>query len=170
MVACTFTGNRLNYIEDYKVAVEPKDSFENTGELENLVELFSDLQHREVAQRVAKTYAENLYFNDTLHTFTRSDALTEYLINGANRVDEINVIFEDIASSGNNYYVRWVMEMKFKVMGKSIESKSIGISQIRLDDQGKIIFHQDFWDNTTGFFGHLPVVGGMLNRIKASMK
>ncbi len=170
MIACTSTGASLSYIEDYKSAVEPKTNFDNTGGLENLVELFSDLQHQDVSQRVAKTYAEDLYFNDTLHTFTQRDSLAQYLIDGANRVDEINVIFEDIASSGDNYYVRWVMEMKFKVMGKSIDSKSIGISQIRLNDEGKIIFHQDFWDNTTGFFGHLPVVGGVLNRIKASMK
>ena len=170
MVACVSTGSSSNYLEDYKLAVEPKANFENNGELKNLVELFSDLQHEQVPQRVAKTYANKVYFNDTLHTFTEREALTEYLVDGANRVDEINVIFEDIASSEDNYYVRWVMEMKFKVMGKSIDSKSIGISQIRLDDEGRIIFHQDFWDNTTGFFGHLPVVGGVLNRIKASMK
>ncbi len=170
MVACMSSTSSLNYVEDYKSAVQPKNNFADITKLGNLVELFSDLQNDEVPQRVAKTYAENLYFNDTLHTFTRRDALTKYLIDGANRVDEINVRFEDIANSDNNYYVRWVMEMNFKVMGKSIESKSIGISQIRLDDDGKIIFHQDFWDNTTGFFGHLPVVGGVLNRIKASMK
>jgi len=56
------------------------------------------------------------------------------------------------------------------MMGKSIDSKSIGISQIRLNDAGQIVFHQDFWDNTSGFFGHLPIVGGVINKIKLSMK
>ena len=170
MVACTSTGTSFNYIEDYKVAVEPKNSFAAPADLKNLVELFSDLKHQDVPNRVANAYAENLYFNDTLLTYTDRDALSEYLVDGANRVDAINVTFEDVASSGENYYVRWLMEMNFKVMGKSIESKSIGISQIRLNEQGKIVFHQDFWDNTSGFFGHLPLVGGVLNKIKSSMK
>ena len=174
MVACTSSAKRFDYLSDYTASLGSNDTngsvFEYPFEFENLVTLFSDLKSNQTSQRVIDTYAQELYFNDTLHTFTERENLSEYLIEGAHRVDDISVSFHDIASSGENHYVRWVMQMKFKVMGKQIDSKSIGISQIRFDEAGKINFQQDFWDNTSGFFGHLPLLGGLIAKIKASMK
>ena len=174
MIACTTASKRLDYVSDYSSSLDsastnPSD-VEYPDRLEHLIKLFTDLKSNQVRQRVIDTYSSSLYFNDTLHTFTDRDELTDYLIDGAQRVDEISISFHDVAISGQNYYVRWVMQMKFKVMGKAIDSKSIGISQVRFDDSGKINFHQDFWDNTAGFFRHLPVLGGLITRVKVSMK
>ena len=174
MVACTTAAKRYDYVSEYNESLK-LEGVDNTElvhpvQFENLVTLFSDLKSNQVRQRIIDTYSNTLYFNDTLHTFSDRDELSEYLIDGAQRVDDISVRFYDIATSGDNHYVRWVMEMKFKVMGKSIDSRSIGVSQIRFDKHGKINFQQDFWDNTTGFFGHLPVLGGLIARIKTSMK
>ena len=174
MVACTKASKRFDYVADYssslQSAQENPSDLEYPDELENLITLFSDLKSKQLRQLVIDTYSSEFYFNDTLHTFTDRDELTEYLIDGAQRVDEISISFDDVAISGQDHYVRWVMQMKFKVMGKSIDSKSIGISQIRFNDEGKINFHQDFWDNTTGFFGHLPLLGSLITKVKASMK
>ena len=174
MVACTSSAKRFDYVSEYNASLGSdsvdKSAFQLPVEFENLVKLFSDLKSNQVSQRVIDTYSRELYFNDTLHTFTARDELGEYLIDGAHRVDDISISFHDIASSGDNHYVRWIMQMKFKVMGKSIDSKSIGISQFRFDEAGKINFQQDFWDNTTGFFGHLPLLGGLIAKIKTSMK
>lgn len=174
MVACTSSTKRFDYVSEYNASLDSnsadKTVFQPPVEFENLVKLFSDLKSNQVSQRVIDTYSKELYFNDTLHTFTARDELSEYLIDGAHRVDDISITFHDIASSGDNHYLRWVMQMKFKVMGKSIDTKSIGISQFRFDEAGKINFQQDFWDNTAGFFGHLPLLGGLITRIKASMK
>lgn len=174
MTSCTTSAKRPDYVSEYNSSIEIADA--NAGEVqyppefENLITLFTDLKSSQVSERVKQTYASELYFNDTLHTFTDRDELTEYLIHGAQRVDNISISFYDLASSGDNHYIRWVMNMKLKVVGKSIDSESIGISHIRFDENGKINFHQDFWDNTTGFFGHLPLIGGMISKIKASMK
>ena len=174
MASCTTSANRSDYVSDYNASLEPASvdapQFEYPVEFETLIKLFTDLKSEQVSQLVEETYSSNLYFNDTLHTFTDRDQLAKYLIEGAQRVDDISISFYDVASSGDNHYIRWLMQMKLRVMGKSIDSKSIGISQIRFDEAGKINFHQDFWANTTGFFGPLPVLGGLISRIKASMR
>ena len=174
MAACATATKRFDYVSDYNASLESvsdkSSDVQFPDRFGNLINLFSDLKSNQLSQRVIDTYSMDLYFNDTLHTFTDRDELSEYLIDGAQRVDNISISFHDIASSGENHYVRWVMQMKFKVMGKSINSKSIGISQVRFDDSGKINFQQDFWDNTTGFFGHLPVLGSLISKIKGSMK
>lgn len=174
MAACATAAKRYGYVSEYNASLDTDNTALSTTEypaqLENLIDLFSDLKSDQLKRKVADTYAKSLYFNDTLHTFNDRDELAEYLISGAERVDEISITFHDVAATGKNYYVRWVMQMKFKVLGKSVDSKSIGISQVRFDETGKIVFHQDFWDNTAGFFEHLPLIGGLISRIKASMK
>ena len=176
MVACSTTAKNSNYVTEYQSVLEPLSKLSDVSKLEhaqvfeNLFELFADLKNKELAKRVENTYAEQLYFNDTLHTFTDRTRLAQYLKHGADNVEQIKVTFEDISQSGDNYYLRWLMEMNFKVMGKAIESRSIGISQIRFDESGKIVFHQDFWDNTNGFFAHLPLLGSVMQKIKNSMK
>jgi len=115
---------------------------------------------------VESVYAEELYFNDTLHTFSSRDVMLEYMQETADRVDYTNVEIKDIVQSGDDYYVRWAMDVGFDVLGKQIKTHSIGMTHVRFDESGKINFHQDFWDNTEGFFRHLPVIGFLINKSK----
>ena len=126
--------------------------------------LFSDLKHPDLEQRIRRTYAPSLYFNDTLRTYRTLDEVVDYLLETANRVTETKAQFEEISSSNESYFIRWKMIMKFSVNGETIETESIGVSQIKFDSSGKVIFHQDFWDNTEGFFRHLPLVGYVLDK------
>ena len=82
------------------------------------------------------------------------------------QVDHLEVQIEDIALSKQDIYVRWVMRMQFSVMGKKVDSESIGISQLRFDEDGKIILHQDFWDGVDGFYQYLPIIGYSLRKIR----
>ena len=61
------------------------------------------------------------------------------------------------------------MVMEFKVKRKDIYSKSIGMTQLRFNQEGKIIFHQDFWDSTEGFYQHLPYVGYWIRKIRSKL-
>lgn len=129
-------------------------------------ELFADIHHPQLQQLVEHVYAEEFYFNDTLQTHSKRETLIEYLLETQQKVDFNKVEIHEITPGGGGYYVRWSMDTGFTVFGKSIETHSIGITQIRLDQNGKVNFHQDFWDNTEGFFRHIPVVGYFINKTK----
>jgi len=62
-----------------------------------------------------------------------------------------------------------VMVMEFKAKSKDIYSKSIGMTQLRFNQEGKIIFHQDFWDSTEGFYQHLPYIGYIVRKIRSKL-
>ena len=147
-------------IESVQSQVQLRDRFKN------LELLFSDLKHPDLEQRIRATYANELYFNDTFRTLDNQDELVEYLKETADRVNSTTTEFKEFAYGNNSYYVRWTMHIEFDVSGKSIVTDSIGVSQIRFDENGLISFHQDFWDNTEGFFQHLPVVGFLLGKVK----
>lgn len=133
---------------------------------QSFIEAHADLKSPDMADHIKEAYADDLYFNDTLKTLDSRDTLVAYLVETAERVDYNRVQIHEIIPSEDNYYVRWSMQTGFTLFNKPIETESIGMSHIRLNDEGKIYFHQDFWDNTEGFFQHLPVVGYLIGKTK----
>ncbi len=136
------------------------------AKFEDFILLFSEFKQEDMRPRVESVYAEELYFNDTLHTFSSRDVMLKYMQETADRVDYTNVEIKDIVQSGDDFYVRWAMDTGFTVFGKQIETHSIGMTHVRFNESGQINFHQDFWDNTEGFFRHLPVIGFLINKTK----
>ena len=137
------------------------------AELIAFIELFENIKRDYVADRVREIYADAIYFNDTLKTIYDNNALADYLDETAKRIDYNRVDIHQVLFDGSNYYLRWSMETGFSLFGRSVRTESIGMTQLRLDESGKVTFHQDFWDNTEGLFRHIPVLGFMLDRTKS---
>ena len=170
--ACHST-REYSYVPDYETAV---DSVQGTSPAQtasqeeiwekfgNMKAVFNDLKDPNLETHIRNAYAEELYFNDTFHTFDDRDQLIDYLLATADRVKSTTTEFEEVGMSGSSYFLRWKMHIEVEVSGETIVTDSIGVSQIRFDESGKVVFHQDFWDNTEGFFRHLPVVGYVLDK------
>jgi hypothetical protein len=171
ITACSGNAMQSAYVNDYQKALESKGSqpVVNNEAVKGFIEVFNQTQHGEVAEIIRQTYAEQLYFNDTFRTITDRNELIEYMQQTGQQVDRLEVNVQDIARSGHDIYVRWIMQMQFTVMGKQVDSKSIGISQLRFNDQGKIILHQDFWDGVDGFYQYLPIIGYSLKKIREKL-
>ena len=144
-----------------------------TAKIENVKQIFlnvfEDFKVGGNEETVRKTYAEELYFNDTFKVIDNIDDLVVHIEHTAKQVKSTTVEILDVASSNSDYYIRWVMIMEFDVKGKDIYSKSIGMSQLRFNQEGKIIFHQDYWDSAEGFYQHLPYVGYVVRKIKSKL-
>lgn len=137
--------------------------------IRNFVELYNHLENNAVDVDTEKTYAEFLYFNDTLVTLHTRKELIEYLENTQKQLESMSLEVLNVLENGEDVFVRWKMETKFEVMGNHSDVQSLGISHLRFDPNGKIILHQDYWDSTNGFFQHIPILGGILQWIKTRL-
>ena len=175
LVGCSANQSK-DYVDDYRSAVESNEGLNNVitanpdgaqaQALSKFKELFSNLKNADIANEVNDVYAQALYFNDTFHTIRSRDQLTHYLSETSKKLEYSQVKFTEIAVSNHSYFLSWEMHIAFSASGSKVTTKSIGVSQIRFNQQGKITFHQDFWDNTQGFFGHLPVFGYLINKVR----
>ena len=178
LVGCS-ANQPKGYVDDYRSAVE---SYRGLGNaitskpdgaqaqvLNNFKHLFANLKSADIASVVNDVYAQDLYFNDTFHTIRSRDQLTHYLIETSKKLEYSHVTFTEMAVSNNSYFLSWEMHIEFSASGSKVNTKSIGVSQIRFNEQGQITFHQDFWDNTQGFFGHLPVFGYLINKVRGQL-
>lgn len=131
--------------------------------------LFSDFKQGANEEIIRQTYADKFYFNDTFKVLDNIEELVPYMVETAKNVNSTTVDILDVAESGSDYYLRWVMIMEFEAKGKDIYSQSTGMTQLRFDSEGKVIFHQDFWDTTEGFYQHLPYVGYLFRKIRSKL-
>ncbi len=142
---------------------------EEAAALARFSDLFSVFTPEAMREKVRAVYAEDVYFYDTLKEVRGVDALEAYLVESAEALEAGRVEVRDVAQSQGNYYVRWVMELQFKKMRRGRMTRSVGISHLRFNAAGKIVYHRDYWDAAGGLFEHIPVVGWMIRVIKGRL-
>jgi len=136
------------------------DRFEN---------FLANLDEKTAREETTKVYAPDAYLNDTLKTLHGSAAIREYFIRTAQGLDSMKVIFDDLAVSGRNYYFRWTMDTRMKHLAPGKTIRTIGVTMVRFDPQGRVILHQDFWDSAQGVWDHVPVLGTMIRWIQSKI-
>ena len=129
-------------------------------------DFLSTLSPESVKTKTSLVYAEDAYFNDTLKTLHGAEAIEEYLLKTAETVNSIEVVFEDVARSGPDFYFRWRMDFEAPKLRGGDTLRSIGMTQIRFDADGKVAMHQDYWDSMAGLFEHLPVTNQMAGFVR----
>lgn len=139
------------------------------AEIHAFPEVFEKLGDENLGRRVENAYAELIYFNDTLVTLSHRDQLVEYLEDAQEKANYIRTEILDVATSDEDVYVRWRLDMSFDVLGKSKVSTTFGMSHLRFDEDGRIILHQDFWDSAAGFYRHIPIVGTMISWVQGRL-
>jgi hypothetical protein len=131
--------------------------------------VFNDFKTGATDANIRALYAEKFYFNDTIKIIENIDELIEYMLESAQHVNSTQVEILDVIKGSDDYFIRWSMIMDMNIKGKDINSHSIGMSQLRFDNHGKIIFHQDFWDSSEAFYEHLPYFGRLVKKIKSML-
>ncbi|MEE4330540.1 MAG: nuclear transport factor 2 family protein [Wenzhouxiangella sp.] len=173
VVGCLARGESMPSFElsDYENALDEHLGHTRGIErgLENFSASFSDLTREDLGERIESLYAENLYFNDTIHTFHNRDQLRDYMVKTGKGLDESVVKIDQVIRDDRDVFVRWTMEFKTRVAGKKVHSKSIGMTQLRFNEEGQIVLHQDFWDSGNALFAHLPIVGFVVRSARNQM-
>jgi len=131
--------------------------------------LLSDFKAPDFRERVRDVYAEETFFDDTLKTIRDAAEVERYLAASADAVEVGTVEFLDLVVSNGDYYFRWEMTLEFKKIAKGETHRSVGMTHVRFDRDGKVVLHKDFWDSTNGLFEHVPGLGWALRRAKARL-
>jgi len=145
----------------------PKGSEAERAAVQRVKDFFVTMTEDSVRQQTRQVYAPEAYLNDTLKSLNGAAAIEDYFLATVRQAESVTVKFEDVAESGGNYYCRWVMDTRLKKLRPGETIRTIGITLLRFDAQGRVVLHQDFWDSTAGVYEHVPVLGTAIRGIKA---
>lgn len=175
--ACKTTPRTLDSAKNYRAEVArvsalptvAKGSDAERAAIARLKDFLGVMTEATVAAKTRLAYAPDAYLNDTLKTLHGAPAIETYFLDTVRNSESVTVEFEDVVESGGFYYFRWVMDVKMKKIRAGETIRTIGITHVRFDEQGRVRLHQDYWDSTTGLFEHVPVLGAGIRAIKARL-
>jgi hypothetical protein len=148
-------------------SMEPGSRMESEA-LEQFDAFYADYSKEAIQAGVRKIYAEDAWFGDPFHIVEGIDAIEHYFVVMAEPVEKCTFTVDSMQRSGNDYFARWTMRLESSAAkGEIIET--IGISHVRYNAEGKIIFQQDYWD-TSAMLDRLPVVGFWTRLVKGKIE
>ena len=120
-----------------------------------------------VERLLPETYAEDVWFNDTLKTIKGRDTLGHYLAESAAAVENCRVEIEEITRTAHDeHLLRWRMMIRFKKLRRGVDTWSIGLSHLRFNADGLVVYHQDYWNAADGLYEHVPLLGSLIRALK----
>lgn len=165
------SAGSLDATREYRAALEQRPGVvfasaeQGRRATERFAALYGNLSVGNVQARARQTYAPDAWFNDTIATEVGIDAIEKYLLKTARGAESIKATPKDVAVSGADCYVRWTMEVRTKNLAGGQPTVTEGVSQLRFDEQGRIVLHQDFWNPAAGIYQHLPLLGPAIRYI-----
>ena len=145
----------------------PAGSAEEREALPRFAAFFSSFAPDRIERLLATTYAPDVWFNDTLKTLRGSEALAHYLKESAAAVEACRVEIEDtVRNNHGEFYVRWKMMIRFNRFKRGIDTWTVGMSHLRFGADGRVVYHQDYWNAADGLYEHIPLLGGLIRAIK----
>lgn len=126
-----------------------------------------DFSTNNIIENTRSVYADDVWFRDPFKQIHGEQPFEAYLLRGAAAVAQFHMEWSDVAQDNGDYYFRWVMTLKLNRDGKNDPpTLNNGISHIRFGPNGKVIFHEDYFDAATFLYEKIPVLGGEIRFVK----
>lgn len=172
------TNQTAQVVKDYRAAMNKAGAngpAPGTSEEAAAIKRFTDFLQNVgskdyIIENTVKAYAAGAYLDDTIVTHYGPEEIKNYFVQTAETMTSFKVNILDTVRSGPDHYIRWEMIFAAPKLGKGEPLHSVGISQVRFNAEGKVAFHQDFWDSGKNIYGQIPVVGGLIGIIRNRMK
>ncbi|MDA9189393.1 nuclear transport factor 2 family protein [bacterium] len=118
---------------------------------------------------VDQFYDKNTNFIDPIGKHKGSDSVKAYYQNLYKNVEQISFEMNDYAQNGELVYMSWIMKLNLKDNpSKLIEVH--GNSKFRFNEQGKALYHRDYFDMGEFIYEGIPVLGSVIKFIKKKLK
>ena len=141
-----------------------RESPELTAAVEGVRNAFTPFTVENVQKGFPKAYADTFYFRDAFHTYTDLQTLLEYMVKSAEMSPGVTFEFSEPSVNGVDVYLPWTMILPDRKGGAP--QKSIGLSRLRFNPEGNVIFHQDYWDSADVLVPKVPVANGLIEAVR----
>ena len=105
------------------------------------------------AQRVAAGF-------DLIHRLTKEYEKPSFDIHEV-KVDGVEIVIQEQVVEEKPF----CRLIRFKRFKKGRDTWTVGMSHLRFNAQGLVVYHQDYWNATDGIFRHIPILGNMINAV-----
>lgn len=140
------------------------------GKPDQNIERFYNLFNRDTLYLVDEFYDPQVKFIDPIVQLNNREELTQYYKDMYKGVESITFEFSGEIVQGDEHMVLWKMIMIAKKLNKGKPVTVEGVSHIRFGgDEGKAVYHRDYFDVGAMVYEHVPIVGGLTRYVKKKL-
>jgi steroid Delta-isomerase len=145
---------------------------EPSVELQRVVRFFETISKQSLAE-LAQVYGPDAYFKDPFNEVRGFKAIQRIFLTMFDQVDApgFKVIralqsADNASSEASEVFLVWEFSFRFKRFKQSQVQCVRGSSHLRLDQEGKIVFHRDYWDVAEELYEKIPLLGTLMRFVK----
>ena len=114
---------------------------------------------------LAALYAEQARFKDPFNEVQGVAAIQAIFAHMFVALNEPHFKVRDIIVQGDQCFLSWDFIFRFKRFSNALQTVR-GSSHLKLDAQGRITVHRDYWDAAEELYEKLPVVASLMRWLK----
>ena len=111
-------------------------------------------------------YAPGATFKDPFNEVQGLDAITATYRHMFTSLDSPHFIVHHQIVDGQQVFLTWDFRFRFRRGNTQTLQTARGSSHLRLDGDGRITMHRDYWDVAEELYEKLPVLGGLMRWLK----
>ncbi len=134
-------------------------------ELQRIVHWFEHIQRADVA-RLGDIYGNDAYFKDPFNEVRGLDAVQRIFDHMFDQLDAPHFAVLDVVQHANQAFLTWDFTFRLKGAGKPQPMTIRGATHLRLDGDGRIAWHRDYWDAAEELYEKLPLLGTLMRWLK----
>lgn len=136
--------------------------------LENFVSFYNQLSSQNLAV-LAQLYHPDVRFIDPVHQIDGLSALQQYFDHAYARLDSCSFMAKAMAGQPTQGFVSWQMQFSHQAIAGGEMITVDGCTELHWHQDGRIIYHRDYYDLTQMVYQHVPVVAWLTGKIKQKM-
>lgn len=134
--------------------------------VEKIIDFYRDFDQKPWP-RLADIYAEDVVFQDPVHRVEGLPALTDYFERTTKNIDYCRFDIHDYHEGSGSGSLFWVMTFSHPRLKKGKPLTLDGMSHICFGE--RIDFHRDYYDMGEMLYQHIPLLGGVVRRLKKNI-
>jgi hypothetical protein len=115
---------------------------------------------------IADIYSDDVYFKDPFNEVLGLDAVTHIFAHMFEQVDDPRFLVTEVIVDGSGAMLVWTFTFAPRSWGKGKVQTIRGASHVRLNTDGRVNYHRDYWDAAEELYMKLPLIGGLLRFLR----
>ena len=128
--------------------------------LDALIQFYNDFSPTSVA-RFPEFYSADAWFKDPFNEVRGISAIQHIFTHMFGQVAEPRFVITEQVIDTNSAMLVWEFFFRMKLWRGGETQVIRGISHLKLDAEGKVFYHRDYWDAAEELYEKLPLIGSV---------
>ena len=120
----------------------------------------------QAVEALGTVYAVQARFKDPFNEVQGLPAIQRIFSHMYEALEDPRFVVTGLMEQGDQVFLEWDFHFRFRRFDRARMQTIRGATHLRLDEEGLITVHRDYWDAAEELYEKLPVVGALMRWLK----